>query len=121
MWNFLDKLRQKNDAQKLVVAVGLSALITFVITATWIAAINVSDKSEEDQVEAKSKDEVTPISNIGDQVGELKGMFSEIFSEFKSTKEVFEELPAMMEEYENVDTENATNSTTTIEIESNVE
>lgn len=119
MWNFLDKLRQKNDAQKLMVAIGASALFTFVIVATWIAAITVSDKSEEDQVEAKS--EVTPISNISNQVGELKGMFSELVSEFKSTKEVFEELPAMMEEYEDMDTENSTNSTTTIEIESNVE
>ena len=131
MWNFLEKLRQKNDAQKLVIAVGASALITFVIAATWIAAITVSNKSAEEKVEIKPKEEVTPISNISEQAGELKTMFSDLFKEFRSSKEVFENLPESSEQMETtastteagseINVENATNSTTTIEIESNVE
>jgi hypothetical protein len=127
MWNFLDKLREKNDAQKLVITMVVSVLLTFVITATWIASISVSNKTEEDKSTADIREEVTPISNFTQQVGEIKSMFGQIVSEYRTSKAVLEELPAIIEESENIENsteivvENATNSTTTIEIESSVE
>lgn len=130
MWNFLDKLREKSDAQKLVISFFFALLITFVIVVTWLTVVfSTEDKKEvKQEVEIKRADEVTPLSNLGEQVGELKSIFGELMSQFKSAEEAIYELPEVTEEYVSTTTTASTtteidilNSTTTLEIESSVE
>lgn len=137
MWDFLDKLREKSDAQKLVLSFVFALIITFVIVATWMTAVFSTKEKEEvkQEVEIKRADAVTPLSNIGEQVGEIKSIFGELMSQFGSEKEVIYELPEVSEDGEiqnnDIVTSSSTastspeavnsNSTTTSEIESSIE
>ncbi len=98
MWNFLEKIRQKPDPQKKLIALISASVITLIIILIWLPTV-FNEKEKEEKIVEEVKDpvsEVTPISNLSDQVGEIKGIWNEITSQFK-------------------------NSTTTLEIESNVQ
>jgi uncharacterized alpha/beta hydrolase family protein len=113
--NSLDKLRKKDDPQKVVISFIAAAIITFVIVSSWLTWNLVNDDKETSQTQdtKKASQEVTPISNIGSQASEIKGMFGELVEQFKSTQEVLEAIPEIVEEQQN--------STTTMEIESSSE
>jgi Tfp pilus assembly protein PilO len=116
MWFILNKLREKTDAQKVVISFVSAIVITFVIVVTWFTLSFSSKEEEEKGVEVKEQtEEVTPISNIGSQISEIKSMFGELFSEIKSSEEEIKEIPTMIEEIENqanIDMASSTASTT---------
>lgn len=122
--NSLENLRQKNDPQKAVISFIAAAVITFVIVSSWLTWTLVKDEEVKTPVEEKPSEEVTPISNLGSQASELKEMFGDLLSQFKSTKEVLEAVPQIIEQENTVNSTtsaSSTNSTTTIEIESSTE
>jgi mannitol-specific phosphotransferase system IIBC component len=105
MKNFLEKLRQKNEAQKTMIALIASAVITFVIASSWFTW--TVTKEEEKIVQSEQKTErITPISNLNSQFSEIKSMVSEFNTQLKESKELLKEVQ---------------NSTTTLQIESSTE
>ncbi|MFA7193381.1 MAG: hypothetical protein WC087_00485 [Candidatus Paceibacterota bacterium] len=130
MWDFLDKLREKSDAQKLVICFVFALVLTFVIVVTWLTVVfSTSDEKEvKQETEIKRADEVTPLSNIGEQVGEIRTIFGELMSQFDSEEGDIYELPEVeggTTTITNLSTTTAgtndLNSTTTLEIESSIE
>jgi hypothetical protein len=107
MKNFLEKIRKKSDAEKTMIAFISAAIITFIIATTWFTW-TVTNKEEVTNQENKT-DEVTPLSNLNSQFGEIKDLIKDFNNNIKESKEILSEI------------KNATNSTTTIEIESSVQ
>jgi ferritin len=107
MKNFLDKLRKKTDAEKTMIAFVSAAVITFVIASTWFTW--TLTKEEEITNKENNIEEVTPLSNLNSQFGEIKDLVKDFNVQFKESKEILKEINS------------ATNSTTTLEIESSVQ
>lgn len=109
MWNFLEKIRQKPEPQKKLIALISAFVITVIIILIWLPTVFSEKKIETVKQEVvKERDpisEVTPIANLGSQLAEIKSMWGEVTSQFKK-KEV------------NIQNNN---STTTLEIESSVQ
>jgi len=121
--NSLENLRKKDDPQKVVISFIAAAILTFVIASSWFTWSLVNEEEQNIPEEKKTSEQVTPISNLGSQASEIKGMFGELIDQFKSTQEVLEAIPQVVEE-ENLNsttTASTTNSTTTLEIESSSE
>ncbi len=120
MENFLEKLRKKDDAQKIAISFVVAIVVTFVITATWLTwSFAKEDKKEVKEAEVST--EVTPISNLGSQASEIKSMFGQVMEQFQSSKDMIQAIPDAIEEQENASTTTTVNSTTTVQIESDVE
>jgi Tfp pilus assembly protein PilO len=111
--NFLEKIRQKDDSQKILISFVFAFLITFVIVSTWWTWSSAKEKTVIKQEQGKKTQDVTPISNLGNQFSEIRSMFGDVLTQFNDSKEILQAIPEIIEEIEN--------STTTIEIESSVE
>lgn len=130
MKNFLENIRSKDDSQKVMIAFVSAIVITLVIVITWITIINLSEKKEvAKETTPKKSEEVTPLSNIGSQVSEIKSMFGNMMAQFNDSKDIIQAIPEIIEEaevqqendFENSTSTSAVNSTTTTEIESSDE
>lgn len=107
MRNFLEKLRQKDDAQKTVIAIVGALVITFVIVTTWLTW-NFAQEEKEEKV-AKKKTDVTPISSLSSQVAEIGNIVGEFKEQLEISKEMMQEL------------KNSATTSESVEIESSVQ
>ena len=86
MWNFLNKLRQKPDPQKQLIAFVSSVVITLIIAGTWLAFVLADDEEEIVYKGVEKRDpiaDVTPLANIGSQFSEIKSIWGDVTSQFK--------------------------------------
>ena len=123
MKNFLEKLRQKDDAQKVALSFFTALILTFVIGSSWLTWSLSKDEKEVEKKDDTSE-EVTPLSNLGSQAGELKSMFGDFIGQFNESKEILKAIPEVIDEQMQATTTSettTTNSTTTLEIESSSE
>lgn len=105
MKNFLAKLRQKDDAQKSVIAFVSAAVLTFIIATSWFTWTMAKNEKKVAETERKVE-QISPISNLNSQFSEIKTVFSEFNTQLKESKQLLEEVK---------------NSTTSLQIESSTE
>lgn len=117
MKNFLEKIRQKSDAEKSIYAFVFAGVLTFVIASTWFTWT----VSKEEEKSNATKEEITPISNLGSQVSELKEMFGQFGSQVQESKEILNEIKQITSTTTETKDYSSENSTTTSEIESSVQ
>src|SRR5690606_37614536 len=98
-FDFLEKLRQKNEAQKAVISFVSAIVITFIITVTWFTWTLTKEKKQEVVAENKKSD-VTPMANLSSQMAEIKSMFGEAMEQFKYSKEIIKNISEITEEIE---------------------
>lgn len=110
MKKFLNKLRQKNDAEKSLIALVTAVIITFIITTSWLTWTATREK-EVVAKESNKTTQVSPFANISGQLGEMKDVIKEFGTQLEESKEILKEIKKISTE----------NSTTTSEIESSTE
>lgn len=113
MWKLLEKLRQKSDSQKILISFLGALVITIIIVLLWLPTVIKKDDEKLIQIENTQEkrdpvSDVTPISNLGSQISEIKQIWNEAFNQLKK-----EETPTL-----NATTTIDLNQATTSQIES---
>ena len=84
MWKLLEKLRQKPEPQKVMIAFVASLAITIIIVAIWLPTVlNKKEEIKKPKEEINLAKEVTPLANIGSQISEIKNIWNEGVGQLK--------------------------------------
>ena len=80
MFEKLEQLRKKSDAQKRMIALGTAFSITLVIFVFWFVSLTVSLSANSAEVSNPSIASVGSVSPLSALVANVKDIFSNIFS-----------------------------------------